>query len=559
MAEEGFAGNSGNRISHYDRADNRWGLSINKSIEAIARAIDTFQFGVEDVAREVTAASGRRFEELNNELKEFVQEYNDSILVEKNTSTTNLSEYIDLRLDPVIASFIEASQRDLTVSVLMKAMLQNQLRYIEDSMTNLKSQFDQNLLNIADDIALATADRDSIIESLSSRVSSAEALLDSHIENKENPHNTEIEQLSSNATVYQNDPDNSTSLIEPPDSFDLTPTYTDRTQTAPIIDSPAQLLGMTLGLGEPSATLGDDESIGTHYYISFHAVNPTFVDSDGDTGTYILSGGFLEIVFDALTTKSGLLWSVGEIAQLLRLDQMTITAKYQSGVFAYSRSIFVLYFASAPYPNLLAQMMGIETRRLYITDGTDDTINWPILVDGSPASWVTDENPNTGGTEDYWIEFLDIEPVSKVAHEGSYTPAPNWVVSAYAIETEIFVDQAALGLPTFDWWAIDSNGNYIKVKFSGTVMTFIYDMFERVLVTILPSSSSSGAPAYEPIPTLSHTVEAEWTFPDDSLVSLNDQITVANKRRVLQDGTDAPVPTGAGTFNITRALRFLGN
>ena len=572
MAEKGLVGNTGNKVSFFEEGDTDWGLSTNKAIENIAKNIDDFYYGALDVDREVTVAAGKRFQELRETLQTLVETYTATIDSEKEISIERLSTYINDRLDEAVNDFVETSAKDLAATQMMKGLLQNQLRYIEDSISNLKTDFDNNLSDLSDEIKLATESRDETYETIDSQITTAEEVLTSHIENVENPHRTTADNLEKAAVVYQPDPDNTNQLLEPAATnlADITTIAAEDPSSG--YDDPSFFSEKVLGVGEFSSTLGDTASVGAHYYLEFDEVTPsssssssggaggiqynTLTDSAGDTARWFIEAGTLTILWDAGTTKVGYQWDVGIIGALNRLDTLSINIKSVESGESFTRSIFVLYLSTAAYPDMLAYIMGLETQKMYIYNGADADLNWSIDIDDTPAEWYTIDNPNQA-TPDYWIQFLDVVPDvgDQLVLEGPYPEEiSRWKTSAESIDTASFSN---VDLSTYGWWALDSNGNYIYVKYSTDKITFIHDMFERGS-TSSPSSSSSGGDGYTDIATESYAMGVSWTFTEDWIADPRGKnIDVTNNRMRVQTGGFEAGTSGA--FTIQKAARYEGN
>lgn len=567
MSKKSFLGLTGQRVNHFEPGDNYWSNEINNSLRAIADSLDRFEYGIDDIARETQSSTGLRFQELQDVLSEFVVAYTELLAESKDESVSKLKEYIELRLKDIANAFISSTQKDTTTLISFKSLVDTQLFLLNEAINYLKADFDKNSDEYINKINQAKASRDNVIGILNSNITNANNVLNAHIADKSNPHRTKIAQLANAVTVYQHDKDSSYRLIEPAIIAATVKDTVDPNDAVYVNDNQNYLFGKTLGIGDYEKNLNNGVFSG-HYYISFHASLYTFTDSHGDSGTYITSGNLVILTWVSVVStkpKPGTKWYMTMPTDFERLAPISVDIKAALSTKTIQHlTAFVIYLANAPYPNLLALFLGNYNKDVYVSDGSDDTLNWSIDIQGTPASWDSPFNIGTPNP-DYWVQMLDEEPdnLDKYSVEGPYlTPPPDrWTASSYNIETSGFVNIAsAPNLATFNYWGFDANGIYLRSKFSGNTVTFIYNMFERVPLLMPSSSSSTGDPdgAFESISTLSYTVEVSWTFPSSDKISIGDTISVTTKRRELQTGNDVLLSNTSGSFIVTSSVRFDG-
>lgn len=558
--KKNLIGFTGNRTGYNDPGDNNWSHNINYAIKTIAGNLDKFEYGIDDVARETEAAAGRRFQELQDVLAEFVNSYTEKIESEEDIAYANLKQYVEDRLNNIASSFADASQYDLDTTIAIKNMIENQIAFIDKNIKYLKEDFDYNLNLFNTKIATAKSQRDGVIEVLSTSIINAEAILKDHIANKSNPHRTRLTRLASAATVYQVDKNNSTSLIEPGFVAPSKKITTGISSPSFVINSDLDFVGKTLGFGEYANNLNSVDSLGAHFYITF-LTSATLVDSSGATGTYgILDNEFIVITWDASSNKDGYIWKIGYQTEINRFDPLTIEKQSTiTRVFEGQKTLFVLYFADAPYPNIFALLLGMVDASVYVGNNAnsiyDVTHNWTSDITGTPAAWAATNNPETP-LPHYWITALEEEPTTKNSVEGHYITPPTWIPSAHQIESAAFRGAPFITyLSSFDWWGVDANDIYIKVKYDMAlpIVTFVYNMFERVPNIPIPITDLD----YFAIATDSRVAEVTWTFSDTDKIEEGDTITVTTKRYNIQTGADLSLNT-TGQFIVTAAIRFNG-
>lgn len=416
MTKKNLIGLTGNRAGYNEPGDTNWAQNINYTIKTIAESLDKFEYGINDIARETEAAAGRRFQELQDALAEFVIVYTVKISSEKDIAYTHLKQYIEDRLAVVANGFVEASAKDLASTIAIKNMIENQIVFIEENIQFLKKDFDYNLDLFNTKIDTAKNQRDAVLTTLKTDITAAETILKAHIaEKKTNPHKTKLSQLINYVTVYQIDKDNPTSLIEPAFVVPSVNDTVDSIDSPPVIDSNADFLGKVIGLGNYLRDLTDG-LIGTHYYLEFDPALSTLIDSLGETADYYITGNIIIIEWTS-GSKLNTTWEVGlDINSIQRLNPVSISVKATNSSWPLPirvEEVFLLYIANDPYPDLLAQFLGIASSTIFVdnTSATDADANWSVDIQNTPADWDDPlHTPVTPSAPDYWIQALDIEP-----------------------------------------------------------------------------------------------------------------------------------------------------
>ncbi len=566
MSKKSLPGLSGNRIGYIEPGDNEWSEIINKSLQTIARQLDLYKSGVADISGNLGESLNLRIGELKESIATIVSEYSTLIESQKEIIEPNLRAYVDLRFDQAIQTFQTRIKTETTNTLLTKDNLTKQVKFVESVFNTLRQEFLKNNERFIDKIRERVASRDTTKQLIMTRLETSEAALDAHIQDLNNPHKVRGAQLAKRGTVYQSDPDNYTGMLDPLRAAREIQAILDNVATTSGTGSQiSELLNSTLGLGDyRNALILGNGKFGNHYYLSFAAIGDTLVDSEGDTGTWeYFEGGLLQILWDIGSGKATQKWKLligssfpKDFSRLTNIDLIRFGALNNNIID--QAAGFILYHNSVPIPDLFASILGIGSGRLHVDGATDPDLNWSIDIQGTPAAWGG--AGNSGNL--YYFEPRLIEPAEplKLRKTGPFVSGTRWIDEP----TENLEDGSPflINLAPFPTHAFDANRIHIRADFDPvlTKVNFLYNMFERVLLPAVASSSSSMVDDgdYQAITTESYTVEVEWSFPSGPILQNGDVINVTTKRRSNITGSDIAGTNTSGTFTVELSDRYNG-
>ena len=202
------------KLALFSASEDGWAAAMNTNLRRLDSELTTVVETVDGKIDTVESQIASRYQDLQVALQNQTDEYLTRISRAREESFTQLSTYFQAVFQPTLVQFltdISALQQSVTTQITAsETTRQATITAVNDMFTEIDSQFAAIQAQMNEEAAVVTANK----EALETLLDAVSAAIDSHANNKNNPHEVTGTQLGDldDTIVYRADPNDAAYL-----------------------------------------------------------------------------------------------------------------------------------------------------------------------------------------------------------------------------------------------------------------------------------------------------------------------------------------------------------